>query len=105
MEIERILAEKGQLIDEELEAVFPKNNIPNLHDAVWYHLETGGKRIRPALAIATCEAWGGKNNRIIPFAAACEIFHQWCLVHDDQMDADVMRRDKPSVWMKYGAAH
>ena len=105
MEIERILAEKGQLIDEELEAVFPKNNIPNLHDAVWYHLETGGKRIRPALAIATYEALGGKDNRIIPFAAACEIFHQWCLVHDDQMDADVMRRDKPSVWMKYGAAH
>lgn len=108
MRIEKLLLEKGQLIDEELEAVFPRNPkkwISNLHDAVWYHLETGGKRIRPALAIAAYEALGGKGNKIIPFAAACEIFHQWCLVHDDQMDSDVMRRDKPAVWVKYGAAH
>ncbi len=105
MDADRILAEKGQLIDDELEAVFPKNRIPNLHDAVWYHLETGGKRIRPVLAIATYEALGGKDNKILPFAAACEVFHNWCLVHDDQMDSDQVRRNKPAVWVKYGAAH
>lgn len=104
MDMEKILAEKGQLIDKELRAVFP-NSVKNLHDAVHYHLSTGGKRIRPVLAIATCEALNGDANKIIPFAAACELLHQWLLVHDDIEDGDKVRRDKPAVWVKYGFAH
>ncbi len=104
MDVEKILSEKGKLIDREIEAVFPKG-IPNLHDAVYYHLGTGGKRVRPVLAIATCEALGGDVRKIIPFAAACEILHQWILVHDDIQDGDIVRRNKPAVWAKYGLAH
>lgn len=104
MNIEKILAEKGKLIDKEIRSVFP-DKIPNLHDAVYYHLGTGGKRIRPVLAIATCEALGGKTEQIIPFAAACEILHQWLILHDDIMDSDRIRRDKPAVWVKYGLSH
>lgn len=104
MNIERILSEKGKLIDREIESVFPRQ-ISNLHDAVYYHLGTGGKRIRPVLAIATCEALGGDVEQIIPFAAACEVLHQWLLVHDDIQDGDEVRRDKPAVWVKYGLAH
>jgi len=104
MEVEKILAEKGPLIEKEIHAVFP-NAIPNLHDAVIYHLGTGGKRLRPVLAIATCEALGGSAERIIPFAAACELLHQWILAHDDIQDGDRVRRDKPALWAKYGLAH
>lgn len=104
MDVERILKEKGSLIDKEIESVF-LTSIPNLHDAVYYHLGTGGKRIRPVLAIATCEALRGNVQRIIPFAAACEILHNWMLIHDDIEDGDRMRRDKPAVWVKYGLAH
>ncbi len=105
MDIENELSENGKLIDKEIEAVFPKSIIPNLHDAVHYHLGTGGKRIRPALAIATCKALGGETEKVIPFAAACEILHQWILVHDDIQDGDIVRRNKPTVWAKYGLAH
>ncbi len=104
MRIEKLLEEKGKLIDREIESVFPRQ-ISNLHDAVYYHLGTGGKRIRPVLAIATCEALGGSAERVVPFAAACEILHQWLLVHDDIEDGDRVRRDKPAVWIKYGLAN
>lgn len=104
-EVERTLREKGELIEKEMEKIIPKGGIRNLNDAVWYHLDSGGKRIRPVLAILTCESLGGDLRKIIPFAAACEILHNWLLIHDDIEDGDRIRREKPAVWVKYGLAH
>ena len=104
-DVERIIDEKYSLIDAEISRAFPKKGISNLYDAVWYHLDTGGKRIRPALAIITCEALGGDAKKVLPFAAACEILHNWLLIHDDIEDQDKIRRNKETVWVKYGLAH
>lgn len=104
LDIEKLSQEKAHLIDEEIKAAFD-GSVPNLHDAIRYHLGTGGKRLRPLLAILTYEALGGKDNKILPFAAACEVLHNWFLVHDDIEDGDRVRRDQPSVWVKYGLAH
>jgi len=101
-DIEKLLIDRGKLIDKEIESVFPKKGIDNLYDGIWYHLNTGGKKIRPVLAIITCEALGGKSKMVLPFAAACEVLHNWLLVHDDIEDGDRIRRDKPTVWAKYG---
>src|SRR3989338_3483368 len=103
-DIERLSKEKAHLIDREIDAVFD-GNLPNLHDAIRYHMGAGGKRLRPLLAILTYEALGRADNKILPFAAACEIFHNWCLVHDDIEDGDLVRRDQPALWVKYGLAH
>lgn len=105
MDVEKLFKEKAGVIDGKLEEAFPKDGIPNLNDAVWYHMGTGGKRVRPVLAILTCEALGGKEKKILPFAAACEVLHNWFLIHDDIQDGDVVRRDKPAVWVKYGLGH
>ncbi|MBI2971554.1 MAG: polyprenyl synthetase family protein [Candidatus Aenigmarchaeota archaeon] len=105
MDLEAVLTEKAKLIDKELERVFPKKGTPNLNDAVWYHLGTGGKRVRPILGIITCEALGGDSHKILPFAAACEIMHNWLLVHDDIEDNDTVRRNQPALWVKYGTGH
>jgi geranylgeranyl pyrophosphate synthase len=105
IDIEKLSVEKARLIDREIERVFPKEGVPNLNEAVWYHMGTGGKRLRPLLAIMTCEALGGKTDQIAPFAAACEVLHNWFLVHDDIEDGDKVRRDKPALWVKYGLAH
>ena len=76
IDIEQLTREKGHLIDREIEAVFA-GNVPNLHDAVRYHMGTGGKRLRPLLAILTYESLGGKGDKILPFAAvAVYINHQ-----------------------------
>lgn len=104
-EVERILKEKGELIEKEIERVIPRKGIRNLNDAVWYHLDSGGKRIRPVLAILTCESLGGDVNKVLKFAAACELLHNWLLIHDDIQDGDKIRRDKPAVWVKYGIDH
>lgn len=104
MDIEKLQKSKGSLIDKILGDVFA-GSVPNLHDAVKYHMGTGGKRLRPLLAITTYEALGGKDDKIIPFAAACEVLHNWLLVHDDIEDSDRVRRDKPALWVKYGLAH
>jgi geranylgeranyl diphosphate synthase type I len=104
-EIERILKERRKQIEKELENAIPRNGMANLNDAVWYHLDSGGKRIRPVLAILTCEALGGDVQKVMPFAAACELLHSWFLVHDDIEDGDRVRRDRPAVWVRYGLAH
>lgn len=103
--IERDLAEIGNEIEKEIEKVISKKGIPNLHNAIWYHLDSGGKRLRPALAVATCKVFGGDVKKVIPFAAGCELLHNWLLIHDDIEDGDVIRRDKPALWKKYGLAH
>jgi len=103
--VEKILGKKGNLIEMEIERAIPKEGIENLNDAIWYHMGTGGKRIRPVLAIMTCESLGGDVQKILPFAAACEVLHNWLLVHDDIEDGDKIRRDQPAVWVKYGIDH
>lgn len=105
IDIEKLSAENARIIDREIEKVFPKTGVKNLNDAVWYHMDTGGKKLRPLLAILTCEALGGRTDEVAPFAAACEILHNWFLIHDDIEDGDRVRRDKPAVWVKYGLAH
>ena len=70
----------------------------NLIDAMNYSLEAGGKRIRPALVFAFCEALGGNTKNAVAPAAAIEMIHTFSLIHDDlpAMDNDDFRRGKPS---------
>jgi geranylgeranyl diphosphate synthase type II len=79
-----------------------------LTDILQYSLRTGGKRIRPALCIAACEAVGGSvaDGAIIPVAAALELVHTYSLVHDDlpAMDDAELRRGHATVHRKFGDA-
>jgi len=101
------------LTDRELERLFsPRCPTGNLHDAALYALgldladpKMHGKRVRPILCIQTCELLGGDARAAIPFAMAIELMHNFCLVHDDIEDGDTFRRDRPSVWVKYGLPH
>lgn len=105
MDVEELSREVAPSIEAQIESVLPKNGIPNLNEAIWYHLETGGKKLRPLIGLLTCESLGGKRGEMLPFAASCELLHNWFLVHDDIEDGDKMRRNKPSLWIKYGLAH
>lgn len=77
-----------------------------LVDAMNYSLEAGGKRIRPVLVYAFCEALGGYYTRAAAPASAIEMIHTFSLIHDDlpAMDDDDFRRGKPSCHKKYGEA-
>ncbi len=75
-----------------------------LSEAMRYSLLAGGKRIRPALALATAEALGHDPDSVLPFAAAIEMIHTYSLIHDDlpAMDDDELRRGKPTCHVAYG---
>jgi geranylgeranyl pyrophosphate synthase len=64
-----------------------------------------GKRLRSILCLLTCEALGGSAADAMPFAVASELLHNLALVHDDIADQDVIRRWRPTVWVRYGLGH
>src|SRR5665647_1313576 len=78
----------------------------DLGDAMRYAVLDGGKRIRPLLVMAACEAVDGNAQAALRAACAVELIHAYSLVHDDLpcMDNDVLRRGKPTVHVKFGQA-
>jgi farnesyl diphosphate synthase len=77
-----------------------------LGDAMRYAVLDGGKRLRPLLVLAACEAVNGNADAALRSACAVELIHAYSLVHDDMpcMDNDVLRRGKPTVHVKFGEA-
>jgi geranylgeranyl diphosphate synthase type I len=73
----------------------------------WCHADgrpadSGGKAIRPALAILSAEAVLGTPDCGIPGAVAIELVHNFSLLHDDVMDRDLTRRHRPTGWVVFG---
>ena len=77
-----------------------------LGEAMRYAVLDGGKRLRPLLVLAACEAVGANAQAALRAACAVELIHAYSLVHDDMpcMDNDVMRRGKPTVHVRFGEA-
>ncbi|MEV6860046.1 polyprenyl synthetase family protein [Streptosporangium subroseum] len=67
-------------------------------------VSSGGKALRPALAILSGRAAGGSAEQYMPAAAAVELVHAFSLLHDDIMDGDRMRRHRPSAWTVFGCS-
>lgn len=97
-----ILAQKVQGA---LQDLFDKTDIPReVKDAMWYSLSAGGKRLRPALMLLFCRAFGGADETAMPYACAMEMIHTYSLIHDDlpAMDNDDLRRGRPTCHKVYG---
>jgi farnesyl diphosphate synthase/geranylgeranyl diphosphate synthase type II len=80
-----------------------------LVEAIRYALLGGGKRLRPALVLASCEAHGGDAgdaSLAMRFAVALEAIHTYSLVHDDlpAMDDDDLRRGRATVHKAFDEA-
>ena len=75
-----------------------------LLDAMRYSLLAGGKRLRPVLCLAFCEAASGRAETALPAAQAIELVHTFSLIHDDLpcMDDSALRRGKPTNHRVYG---
>ncbi len=75
---------------------------PQFKELVEYQISTGGKRLRPALAIAGCLLLGGKLEDVLYPAAGLEILHNYSLIIDDIIDDSHLRRGLPTTWSKFG---
>ena len=82
-------------------SAYPAGAADELYDPIHYLLSLGGKRIRPVLALAACEAEGGALDAAMPAAMAVELFHNFTLMHDDIMDEAPLRRGRPTVHTKW----
>ncbi|MDR2531512.1 MAG: polyprenyl synthetase family protein [Oscillospiraceae bacterium] len=97
-------AEYKQITEEAL--TFAGNRGSPLREVVRYSLEAGGKRVRPVLVLAFCEACGGDISKAAPLAAAIEMLHTSTLIQDDLpcMDDDDLRRGKPACHKAFSEA-
>jgi geranylgeranyl diphosphate synthase type II len=84
----------------------PRPELERLYAAMRYSLFNGGKRVRPLLAYAACEALGGDPARANAAACAVELIHAYSLVHDDlpAMDDDDLRRGQPTTHKAFDEA-
>jgi len=73
-----------------------------LYDAARHLPMAGGKRLRPAISIISCEAVLGNIKNVMPLAISIELIHNFTLVHDDIMDKSNIRRNIPTVHNQYG---
>ena len=99
------------LVEDELAKLFTPEGLltdaevpPGLAEPMRYALLGGGKRLRPVLCLAACQAVCGDPAPALPAALAIEVLHNYTLVHDDLpcMDDDTLRRGRPTVHAKYG---
>ncbi len=80
------------------------NNDPLLIEVLHYALLTGGKRLRPMLAVVSSRLCGRDNDQLYLLATAFEYLHVATLIHDDVIDHADNRRGKEAVVKKYGIA-
>jgi farnesyl diphosphate synthase len=93
-------------VEDALSRWVPGDAPAGLGAAMRYGVLDGGKRLRPLLVRAACEAVQGDLAAALRAAVAVELIHAYSLVHDDMpcMDNDVLRRGKPTVHVQYGEA-
>jgi farnesyl diphosphate synthase len=94
------------VVEEALERWVPAAAPAGLGEAMRYGVLDGGKRLRPLLVMAACDAAAGERAPALRAAVAVELIHAYSLIHDDMpcMDNDVLRRGKPTVHVRFGEA-
>ena len=90
----------------ELLFVAPAPELARLYEAMRYSVMNGGKRVRPLLAYAACQALGRAPEQANGAACAVELIHAYSLVHDDlpAMDDDDLRRGQPTTHKAFDEA-
>jgi len=72
-----------------------------LYQPVVYALEGGGKRLRPLMVMLGYRLFGERCEEALPAALAIEVFHNFTLLHDDIMDKAELRRNRPTVHLRF----
>ncbi len=108
MDLKAYLEERRSLVNRALEGYLPPGRGPahRVLEAMRYSLFAGGKRLRPILCLAACEAVGGDPGEALPVACALEMIHTYSLIHDDlpAMDDDDLRRGRLTCHKQFDEA-
>ncbi|HKL21814.1 MAG TPA: polyprenyl synthetase family protein, partial [Tichowtungia sp.] len=105
---EQFILQQARAVHDALDRILPAEDAQpaRLHQAMRYSVFAGGKRLRPALCIAACEACGERAEMAMDAACALELLHTSTLIHDDlpAMDDDTLRRGRPTCHIEFGEA-
>ncbi len=101
-ELNNILREAAEKVEPAIVEVLKEYVSKKNYRLLTYTIASGGKRIRPALAISSCRLLGGSIKDIIYPAAGLEILHNYSLIIDDMIDNSELRRGKPTAWINFG---
>ena len=102
MSLKKKIAVKAEPIEKALREYLKIREPRKLYDATAHIPLAGGKRLRPVMALITCEMVGGDSEKAVPFATALETIHNFTLVHDDVMDDDDLRHGVDACHTIYG---
>lgn len=102
MAVEHYLQEGLDEVEKRLRNIID-TDVETLSEASQHIIVSGGKRVRPRVAILSYLAGGGQNVLdVVDMASAVELVHTATLVHDDINDHSTMRRGKISVPARWG---
>ncbi len=106
--IAEYLVERKLLVDAALAERLPSEEVEprNVHAAMRYAVLSGGKRLRPVLALAIAEIGDLRPEQMLDAACAIEFVHAASLILDDlpAMDNSDSRRDQPATHRKFDEA-
>ena len=102
MDLREELSKRADFLNEQLEKFLKNGHPETLYNAARHLPLAGGKRLRPVLAMISCESVKGDIIKVVPLCIGVEIIHNFTLVHDDIMDKSNLRRNIPAVHVKYG---
>jgi geranylgeranyl pyrophosphate synthase len=101
MQVEKVMRDEPQLLRARSFAYAESNGYgapsQQLISVIDYLVSSGGKRVRPALALLVGRVFPAENEKIVALASAIEMLHTATLVHDDLIDGSLLRRGNPTL--------
>ena len=96
------LEQCSALVEDKLKQLSVGGNLPaGLYEPIDYVMASGGKRVRPVLALMACNLFDDDIGKALMPAIALEFFHNFTLLHDDVMDNADLRRNRPTVHKRW----
>lgn len=95
------ISEVQDIVDQEFKKISWEVEPVGLYAPIGYVLDLGGKRIRPVLTLLAANVFSADVSKAINAAVGLEVFHNFTLLHDDIMDKAPVRRNHPTVHIKW----
>lgn len=95
--------ESYQIVERHLKALSFEKSPSGLYRPISYVLSIGGKRVRPVLSVMSHSLYNDDIKVVVNAALGIELFHNFTLLHDDIMDNAPLRRNSPTVHMKWSS--
>ena len=97
LKLQKLLSHKLGLMDQLFSKMMESDSAPRIPEITKHIFESGGKKIRPLLCIASAEALNYKLDKHILLAATIEFIHTATLLHDDVVDESSTRRGEKTA--------